>query len=222
MIELHEYQILILKKLLYQKEAKFSQLNTSKIDNNHFNYHLKYLINEGFISKTDNLYLLTDKGLELANRIDTKESRMTSQPKVSVMIRILNNEGMTLVGYRQKDPEKGKISFYTEKVRLGESIEDTITRCLKNETGLEGTSKFRGVIRNMYYSKQNLVEDTLMICFDVVSTSQDKFIEVSEETTNMWVSNPINLKESELFPEMKKFIKLFESENIFYEQIFQN
>lgn len=83
----HAAQIAILRHLLFCVEAGFAQLqNKTQLTSDHFNFHIKKLIDEGYVQKQGKHYSLTGKGKEYANRMDTDEHEIEKQPKVSIII----------------------------------------------------------------------------------------------------------------------------------------
>ncbi len=86
MEDLHQIQMLILKELLFNPTARFSELNIKGLSNDHFSYHVNTLIEQGYVRKTDRGYSLTNQGKEFANRMDTDQVQIEKQPKVAVMV----------------------------------------------------------------------------------------------------------------------------------------
>ncbi|MDP1743753.1 MAG: hypothetical protein Q8L51_03105, partial [Candidatus Amesbacteria bacterium] len=75
----HEVQLGILRQLLFKPESRFAELNTNKLDNNHFNFHLKRLVELVLVSKTDIGYKLTSEGLNIANKLDIRNTEIVKQ-----------------------------------------------------------------------------------------------------------------------------------------------
>src|SRR5687768_2225693 len=95
--EIHPIQAEILKELLFNPELTFSKLNKNKITNDQFNFHVKKLIHDGLLEKTeDKIYKLTLVGKEFANRFDTDKKEIEKQAKVSVkMVITREKNGIT-------------------------------------------------------------------------------------------------------------------------------
>jgi len=69
-IKIHDYQILILRELLFKPGVRFSDLNKTDVTSDHFTFHVNHLIKEGLIRKENGKYFLTTEGKEFANRMD--------------------------------------------------------------------------------------------------------------------------------------------------------
>lgn len=83
----HIAQITILRHLLFAPRAGFAALQkATDLTSDHFSFHVKKLIDEGYVSKSEKHYKLTHKGKEYANRMDTDENEIEKQPKVSIAI----------------------------------------------------------------------------------------------------------------------------------------
>ena len=79
MEDLHQIQMLILKELLFNPTARFSELNIKGLSNDHFSYHINTLIEQGYVRKTDRGYSLTNQGKEFANRMDTDQVQIEKE-----------------------------------------------------------------------------------------------------------------------------------------------
>jgi ADP-ribose pyrophosphatase YjhB (NUDIX family) len=165
MEQLHYIQSLILTKLLYADELKFSEIKPiANIENNKLSFHLKRLVEAGLVLKTRSAYRLTNKGKEAANLLDDQNSKVIKQGKRSVVqccIRNTGNEIEFLVYTRKKHPFLGMQGFPSGKVMFGEKVTEASKRELKEETNLEGEPDLVMIEHHLVYEKENknLVED---------------------------------------------------------------
>ena len=91
---IHETQILILRHLLFSPSAGFAELQKdTDLTSDHFNFHIKKLLERGYVTKNGDKYTLTPQGKEYANRLDTDENEIERQPKVSVMLVVERQDG---------------------------------------------------------------------------------------------------------------------------------
>jgi predicted transcriptional regulator len=114
---MHKYQKLILQRLLYNKGIRFSDLNNLRISSDRFNFHLKRLIEEGFVVKKGNLYSLSTKGKGIANRIE-------KQAKLGIALNIFKREKegrKYLIQKRSKEPFVGWSGSPSGKIKYGET-----------------------------------------------------------------------------------------------------
>ena len=75
-----------------------------KTDTNLFSYHLKVLIKETLVDKTESGYTLSKKGLAYVDRVSIEKFNIRSQPKIITMLLIQNSEGDVLIQKRTKQP----------------------------------------------------------------------------------------------------------------------
>ncbi len=130
-LEVHPVQGKILRVLLFQTEATFSQLNPDKIPSDHFNFHLKALLESDLLGKTNSgQYKLTSKGKEFANRFDTEKIVIERQAKLSIAVVPIKNVGKKkyyLIHQRLKQPYFGYYGVVNGKIRWGEKIFEGFT-----------------------------------------------------------------------------------------------
>ncbi len=141
----HDIQKYILKHLLFTKDSRFTDMVPKGMTTDHFNFHVKRLVEENLIVKNEKgTYELSLKGKEYANRFDTdsKEMVFEKQAKTSVLIAAVRIRGDGTKEYlfqkRLKQPFFGVYAFLGGKIKYGESIVDAAKRELMEESGLEG------------------------------------------------------------------------------------
>lgn len=229
-LEIHPIQTKILNALLFKEKARFKELNTTNLTTDHFTFHVNKLIKDGLISKKpEGVYVLTTKGKEFANRLDTEKEVIERQPKVGVAVSCLlveNGEKKYLVQQRLKQPYFGFHGVVSGKIRWGESIKDTAKRELFEETGL--TVKIIdlvGIEHKTDYGKTGvLLEDKIFFIF-LGSQPKGVLKEVFKGGKNFWLTKSEILKLSKVFDDVPQLIKIFETNNrsrkpVFFENRF--
>ncbi|MEI7579522.1 MAG: hypothetical protein WCJ58_05835 [bacterium] len=216
----HPVQLMILRELLYHPHARFRDLNQSELSNDHFNFHLKRLLQLDYVVKGADHYQLTTKGLETAGRLDLDNLEVPLQPKLGIMLCIIRgkeSDREILLEERLLDPNLGRIGFHTEKVRFAEKLEAAATRCLNLETGLQGKPLYRGTIRVIRNQDSLPVIDVLRICF-LVKNPQGKLIEASKARKNYWVNIKSLTKISNLYSDFTSDLDNFLKNKYFYQE----
>lgn len=94
----------ILGVLLEREFARFSEMRPPRVDTNLYSYHLKTMLTDGWIEKTDKGYTLTPKGLIYVDRVSASTVSIRRQPKIITMLLVQNCEGDVLMLKRQKQP----------------------------------------------------------------------------------------------------------------------
>jgi len=171
--QVHDAQTKILRELLFIPETKFAELQkVSGLESDHAKFHIKRLVELGYVEKNGGLYRLSIQGKEYANKLDTDAGVIERQPKVAVMLvveRVNNDKKEYLLQERLKHPYYGFWGSPTGKIRWGESFLEAAARELEEETGLVGEFEYRGVMheRVRHEDTGEIVEDkifNLMFC----------------------------------------------------------
>lgn len=192
MNNLHNIQMLILRELLFHPDSRFTELNIQGLTSDHFSYHIKTLIEEGYVEKEDQRYCLTPKGKEFANQMDTEEVVMEKQPKIAVMvvpIKFEDDKKYLLVQERTKEPYFGYRGFITGKIRYGEKVLEAAKRELKEETGLTCEDMhLKRIVHNHVVLEESgkLVEDKMFYIITAVNPEGD--IVDTKNGKNFWVT----------------------------------
>lgn len=167
----HQAQIAILRFLLFTPDGGFAELQKeTDLTSDHATFHIKKLISEGYVEKRLQRYVLSVKGKEYANRLDTDENEIEKQPKISAVILVerLNESGEVeyLFQQRLKNPYFGFWGLPQGKMRWGETVVETAQRELKEETGLDGDLRHRLLYHVHDYDRLTgrLLEDKLFLC----------------------------------------------------------
>lgn len=191
---LHPVQTSILKVLLFKPTAKFSELNELHVSSDHFSFHVKRMVDSGFIQKTnEGEYELTTKGKEYANRFDTDGPKMgiERQAKIGVLVVAMDDTGPErkyMAQQRLKQPYYGFYGFLTGKIKWGETINEAAARELQEESGLSGAMRLTGIKHKMDYDLEgNLLEDKYFYIFRAENT-KGSFQETFEGGKNIWLT----------------------------------
>jgi ADP-ribose pyrophosphatase YjhB (NUDIX family) len=221
-INLHPIQAKILLKLLFSPLSKFSELNTESLPSDHFNFHIKKLIELQIIEKgNEGKYVLTSKGKEFANRLDTDIGKVERQAKIGVLVvptKIKGKVKYYMMQKRLKEPYFGYIGFVTGKLRWGESVIAGAARELKEETGLEGQVKLSGIKHKMDYKiDDELLEDKFFLVFsatDLRGKLKNKF----EGGENFWTKEEDVEKLENLFDGVMESIRITIKKDLIFEE----
>ena len=222
--KIHEAQTKILRELLFQPTVNFAKLqNITGLESDHAKFHIKRLVELNYVVKKDGGYSLSIIGKEYANKLDTDSNTIERQPKSTTIMIVKNPKtGKYIIQERLKNPYFGFMTFFSGKVRWGESVYETAVRETLEETGL--TTKvddwqWRGIYheRVNHSDKNEIVEDKLFYIFYTEKFS-GKLITDFEGGRNYWMdldevrSNPKHYKSFEIeATAAEKFIGLVES-----------
>ena len=134
---MHIIQKQILETLTFHEIVRFAALRPLKVESNLYSYHLKLLIKDGYINKTNNGYTLAPKGLMHVDRISTDKFELRQQPKIITILVIENEKGEILLWRRNKQPFINTWSLISGKTHIDDpSIEAAALREAKEKIGL--------------------------------------------------------------------------------------
>lgn len=217
MYKLHLFQIEILRKLSKTTTLRFNELLIPNLESEHMNYHLKKLVDLGYVNKSNLNYSLTDSGKDYVGLLDDDVEIIEKQPKVSILLNIRrkNREGEIehLLSKRLKQPYLGKIGRLTGKVKFGESIIESATRELYEETGLkaENDIKLVQIYHKIRRKEDNsVVQDNIFFIVSILNPTGD-LIQQTPVQGNFWITK----KELESNKELDLFdsLTLSDSDN---------
>ena len=221
--DVHKSQVSILRHLLFVPSASFADLQkTTDLTSDHFTFHIKKLVDSGFVAKGTDKYILTPKGKEYANRMDTDENEIEKQPKVSVALiveRQSKDRREFIVQQRLKQPYFGFYGRLGGKVRWGESFEQAAARELKEETGLDGTFTFSHIFHKRDYRKSDgsLLEDKIFVimhCTDAIGEMMETF----EGGRNFWMTQEELVSQDKIFESARDFVKYHDEGKAYHAQ----
>lgn len=142
--QLHHIQKSIILSLAKKSPLRFSELQPPRIPNNTFSYHLKKLLETGYIDSTTKGYTATRKALKLINFGVSREKTITS-PNILSMLFIVNDDDEILLINRNNKPFQGWYSLPSGLIHLGETLSEAARRELYEKTRLKETTDLNNV-----------------------------------------------------------------------------
>lgn len=218
-IKIHEYQISILRELLFKPNARFRDLKKVDIENDHFSKHIKHLLDENLIVKINGKYSLSDSGKEFANRMDTDSLKLEKQAKLAIAlhaVRKVNGKTEYLVHQRLKEPFYGWYGSHSGKIRWGENPMECAKREFLEETGLTGEFSLKGIVHYHHIHKDGrFLEDKYFWVFKITETNGNLITDVPEGK-NIWMTEREYRKLKNVFGTFDEMIEVIDGEKLVY------
>lgn len=218
-LELHEFQASILRELLFKPYARFRELKKVDVENDHFTFHIKRLVKEGLVIKESGTYVLSQKGKEFANRLDTDSLQMEKQAKVAVALHAIRKKGRKteyLIHQRLKEPFYGWYGSHSGKIRWGETPLEAAKREFLEETGLTGDFELKGVSHILHTHKDGrFLEDKYFWSYLIINLKGELQEEV-EEGRNIWMTEKEYRAKENTFATFDEMAEVLDSDKIVY------
>ena len=100
----HHIQRHIVGYLMTHEHARFRDVRPPRTDTNLFSYHLKLLLKDDFVVKTDQGYMLGRRGVQYVDRVQQDNMVVRTQPKIITMLLVQDGYGKVLLQKRTKQP----------------------------------------------------------------------------------------------------------------------
>jgi len=210
----HHIQKFIIGILIHRKYARFSELRPPKTDTNLFSYHLKVLIKEKWIDKTEEGYTLSKNGLAYVDRVSLEKLNIRSQAKIITMLLIQNSEGDVLVQQRRKQPYIDTWTLPYGKTHIDDySIEMSARR-----ESLEKLNYAPSVIRHVGDAYIRVKTDGEILSSTLVHIFRFETDNIVESDSIKWVQ-PLKLLRLNLAPAVEDIVSrsFFGDEHFFVE-----
>lgn len=169
---------------------RFSEIKPDDIENDLFNYHLKFLVTKGLVVKSIEGYELSKEGKKLVHSVDS-QGLVYDQFKYSVILYVLRfKDGeLEILSHRNnRHPFINDVSTIAGKIRKGELVEDAANRKLFEEARLNGNFSLIGVLRKIRREKESrkVLEDTIYnVC--LCNNPEGDLVEKNDFGENKWV-----------------------------------
>lgn len=137
----HHIQKTVLDTLASAQSRRYSELKPPEIDGNTFGYHLKSLISDQYVHKTESgAYALTAKGKDFIVRRYEDPARAAH----SIYLIVVKSGPLYLFRERKVQPLIGYIGFIHGEPEPGVGIIQSAEQRLRTKTGLTARLEVRG------------------------------------------------------------------------------
>lgn len=184
---MHHIQRDILRSLLGAPSRRFKDLKPAGLESNIFMYHLKTLIKEDLVEKTDDGYSLTSKGKHFVDRANLASLKVRIQPKTITILAIENTEGKLVILERLHQPFIHHKGFPSGKIHYGESLQQAAERELHEKTGFTNVPlTFRGNFIMRYDKDGETVNHIIGYVFSGVMQGNEPLAFETEYFRSYW------------------------------------
>lgn len=191
----------ILKKFMYCETLNYNQIWDKKIcSSSLFDYHLKKVIDDGYIVKKEGHYELSDSGFRYLSRLDGISVSENKMPIVCAFGLAQKENGDLLIHERKKQPFFGYHGISGGKVEHGLSCLDTAKKEFFEETGLDGDFDLRVVAQKMTFNDETSeVIHHIIAYYYICRNFKGELLKESREGINRWMPFEEFLKKKKRF-----------------------
>lgn len=154
-LQLHHIQKTIILSLAHQSPLRFKDLQPPRVPNNTFSYHLKKLLDYGYIELDEGGYSLTRKSLKYLV-VHSNDHKPAHSPAFLTAIYVENEEGEVLLINRNHRPFQGWYGVPSGVVHFGENLQVAAKRELFEKTTIKVVDdlRYHGVLDFRYLQKE--------------------------------------------------------------------
>ena len=127
----HPLQLAVLEKLRHHRTLEYAQLLPDGFSGNEFLYHLKKLTSAKLIYKIGQVYSLSALGLLISDSASYDTNKMKVRPTVGFWLLVKNDDNKVMLYESKRAPFFDLLCLPFGKLRVGESVEETLIRMLK-------------------------------------------------------------------------------------------
>lgn len=209
-LSMHHIQKDILSRLLMVEVVRFKDLKPQGMESNIFMYHLKSLMKDSMVIKTDNGYSLTSKGKHFVDRSQLESLKTWVQPKIIVIIALQNTKGEYAILERLHQPFLGYKGFPSGKLHYGEPLSEAANRVMAEKVQIKDTQLLRiGTFIMRYKKEEEIVNHIIGYVFSG-KLKTDEHIKASSKFFRCYWGDEEELYLDNRFgghPELMKLIK---------------
>lgn len=212
----HHIQKAIVATLAHSEGLRFGELKPAELENKLFDYHLKIVIRDHFVAKSeDGLYSLTPDGRRIWLRT-SKDQNWFAEVAYSVLFLVIRrkSDGAWLLATRKTHPLLGKTGLMHAVPEANKDIADSARDSAKEKTGLDCEFKRLGGGFLRIYESDNLESFTqfsLLVCDDAMGELKS----TDDKADYVWQTDP-DFTADEMVPNMPLLVSRYEKGEPFF------
>lgn len=207
---MHHIQREIISSLARQSPQRFSELQPPTVPNNTFSYHLKKLLQSGYITLVDGGYVATRKALKDL-QYNTPRDKRTGTPVFITAVYVTNALDKVLLLRRDNQPFVGWYGVPAGMIHQGEPLDQAARRELVEKTTIKAPDvHFAGVMdfRYLEQSSKDLFVHTVAFVYTYRLPGDGK--ELEGYRSNYGTLTWSNLSDIHILPEVHTIANLVE------------
>lgn len=159
---MHYIQKYILDKLMFASHLRNRDMRPPRVESNLYQYHLKRLIDSGYIERVGEGYTLSNRGLQYADKHSSDLKDQRPQPKLVTILLLENETGEVLLIPRKKQPFIGMYNLPSGKIHEGETLIEAGRRELVEKVGIseDVSLSLAGTVHLTIMSDESIISES--------------------------------------------------------------
>ena len=217
----HHIQNEILYRLSFDESLRFSELKPAELENKLFDYHLKQLIKDQLVHKSEEGdYSLTPDGKRMGITIFDDQIVRTRMPRSMVFAVIRRkSDGAWLLYKRSTHPLKDLAGFMHLEAKADKTLNEAAHGQVKNRTGLDCsfTALGGGFFRTFRDEKlESFTNFTLLVCEDAQGE-----LKPNDDRAEYYLAHDPDFTAEDMLPNMVTLAELYDAGKPFFvEKVF--
>lgn len=216
----HHIQKHIVHTLAFLDGARFGELKPDTLDNKAFDYHLKKVVRAGFVEKRpDGTYALTSEGKRMGKGAYDAQLQRLDKAYSTLLLAPRRADGAWLLMRRKTQPLLGLAGFMNASPVSTNTIQQTATQVVEQQTGLAGTFIVHGHGYFRTY-RAGVLESFIHFTLLVGTEIQGELRQNSQLAEYYWDTNP-DWSAADMLPSTQTLRKMLEAPvGVFVDQTF--
>jgi ADP-ribose pyrophosphatase YjhB (NUDIX family) len=187
----HRVQHEILERLRQSPDGlRYASMRPDGIENDLFNYHLKYLVQGGLAVKVADRYRLTTAGKEqLIEQNPIDHAGSSHRFKIASLCLVLQ-DGRLLYQRRTRQPFLGEQGMIGGGLYRGELATDAASRRLTEEAGLTASFRLIGMLRKRHRDPEGHLYSDIIFHVCATAAASGRLVERNEFGEHEWLTIP--------------------------------
>lgn len=178
---MHYIQKHILDRLRESELVRYTQLNPGNIESGHFRYHMRQLVQDGYVTQIDRgLYALSKDGQKLVDKLSGGKIKAHAMPKI-ITYTLLRHNNAVLLYKKPKQPYMGLLNMVGGKIHEGETTQQASIREVKEKTGLDiKEPRLAGVFEIFIKKDEEIFTHVIAYTYDADIDEHKDLVPISE------------------------------------------
>jgi 8-oxo-dGTP pyrophosphatase MutT (NUDIX family) len=164
---------------------RYRDMRPPDIENDLYNYHLRYLTRQGLVEKRAGTYRLNETGKK--HLVELNPYHESNRFKMAALCLVINDDGHVLYQERIRQPFAGQKGLVGGGIMRGEPATAAAKRRLQEEAGLDADFKLFGLIRKIRFDSTGELYTDILFHVCTAHNPTGRLVEQNEFGKQFWL-----------------------------------